>query len=148
MNIDYLKNKNIHFIECEDWKNVYGYEKMQMKEDTINYIEQLQQENQQLKAELECTIGIVEHNRIINKKNREIQQLKIQIFAEKKKYAIKDKETQQKEFIKYLEDEIKELQKIKETELDYDLLQDVISQLLAFEDVFQKYKSITGENDV
>ena len=35
-------------------------------------IKQLQQENKQLKAELECTIGIVEHNRIINKKNREM----------------------------------------------------------------------------
>lgn len=49
MNINNLKNKNIHFIECENWYDVYGYEKSQMKVDTINYIEQLQQENQQLK---------------------------------------------------------------------------------------------------
>ena len=49
MNINYLKDKNIHFIECENWHNAYGYEKSQMKEDTINYIEQLQQENKQLK---------------------------------------------------------------------------------------------------
>ena len=49
MNISYLKNKNIHFIECKDWHDVYGYEKSEMKEDIINYIEQLQQENQQLK---------------------------------------------------------------------------------------------------
>lgn len=49
MNISYLKNKNIHFVECENWHDGYGYEKTEMKEDTINYIEQLQQENKQLK---------------------------------------------------------------------------------------------------
>ena len=51
MNIDNLKNKNIHFVECENWHDVYGYEKSQMKEDTINYIEQLQQKNQKLLKE-------------------------------------------------------------------------------------------------
>lgn len=39
-------------------------------------IENLQQENEQLKEELEYTIGIVEHNRIISEKNKEIHQLK------------------------------------------------------------------------
>ena len=39
-------------------------------------IDELQQENKQLQEELECTIGIVEHNRIISKKNKEIHQLK------------------------------------------------------------------------
>ena len=53
---------------------------------------------------------------------------------------------QQKEFIKYLEDVIKELQKIKETELDYDILKDVIPQLLVCEDVLQKYKEIIGSD--
>ena len=41
-----------------------------------NYITNLQQENKQLKEELEYTIGIVEHNRIISEKNKEIHQLK------------------------------------------------------------------------
>lgn len=53
MNIDNLKNKNIHFVECENWHDVYGYEKSQMKEDTINYIEQLQQKNQKLQERIE-----------------------------------------------------------------------------------------------
>lgn len=39
-------------------------------------IDVLQQENKQLKEELKYTIGIVEHNRIISKKNKEIHQLK------------------------------------------------------------------------
>lgn len=49
MNISYLKNKNIHIVECKDWHDVYGYEKSEMKEDIINDIEQLQQENQKYK---------------------------------------------------------------------------------------------------
>ena len=53
--------------------------------------------------------------------------------------------TQQKEFIKWLEDEIKELQKIKETELDYDILKDVIPQLLAYKEILQKHKEIVGD---
>ena len=39
-------------------------------------IERLQQENQKYKEEVEWTIGIVEHNRIISGKNKEIHQLK------------------------------------------------------------------------
>ena len=44
--------------------------------DLEKYTNKLQQENKQLQEELECTIGIVEHNRIISKKNKEIHQLK------------------------------------------------------------------------
>lgn len=36
----------------------------------------LLKENKKLHEELECTIGIVEHNRIISEKNKEIHQLK------------------------------------------------------------------------
>lgn len=53
MNISYLKNKNIHFVECKDWHDVYGYEKSEMKEDIINYIEQLQQQNKKYKEVIE-----------------------------------------------------------------------------------------------
>lgn len=49
MNISHFKNKNIHLVECENWQDVYGYEKSEMKEDIINYIEQLQQENKKYK---------------------------------------------------------------------------------------------------
>ena len=47
-------------------------------------IEQLQQENKKLQEKLECTIGIVEHNRIISEKNIKIRQLKKQIYSDKK----------------------------------------------------------------
>jgi cytolysin (calcineurin-like family phosphatase) len=39
-------------------------------------LEKLEQENKQLHEELEWAIGIVEHNRIIGEKNKEIHQLK------------------------------------------------------------------------
>lgn len=67
MNISYLKNKNIHFVECENWHDAYGYEKSEMKEDTINYIEKLQQENQQLKEELEEYKNPIKYFKYANK---------------------------------------------------------------------------------
>lgn len=66
MNISHLKNKNIHFIECENWRDVYGYEKTEMKEDTINYIEQLQKENKKQKEVIDKVkefIYIVQNNK-------------------------------------------------------------------------------------
>ena len=53
MNVSYLKNKNIHFVECENWHDAYGYEKTEMKEDTVNYIEQLQKENKRLNGAIQ-----------------------------------------------------------------------------------------------
>ena len=47
---------------------------------TTRKIKELQQENKQLQEELKCTIGIVEHNRIISEKNKEIHQLKVNMF--------------------------------------------------------------------
>ena len=59
MNISYLKNKNIHFVECENWHDAYGYEKSEMKEDTIKYIEQLQQENKKYKEVNDKAINLI-----------------------------------------------------------------------------------------
>ncbi len=142
-------------------------------DNTMNLIE----ENQELKSQLKGTTHCFdeEEHEILKKQLHEasltiqemveqdiecpsncekLRQLKKQL-EEYKKLGFKhlqDKnnilETQQKEFIKYLEDEIKELQKIKETELDYDILKDVIPQLLECEETLQNYKSIIGENDV
>ncbi len=95
-------------------------------------------------------------NSLVNSCQEEIRQLKTQLKNKYKKVGTLTGEllyeentkliNQQKEFVKYLEDEIKELQKIKETELDYDILKDVMPQLLVFEDVLQKHKSIIGDD--
>lgn len=171
MNIDYLKNKNIHFIECEDWNNVYGYEKTQMKEDTINYIEQLQQENQELKEQNKKEFADYikfkkeqydEYLEKINKLIKENQELKKQLENNSKinvsdhKYAstCEDKviilETQQKEFIKYLEDEkdrlARECSNIYEDSLGHTRLvnADIFDEV---NEILQKYKSIIGDKD-
>lgn len=99
---------------------------------THNESVDIQKENQELKKQLEnnSKINVADH--------------KYASTCEDKVIIL---ETQQKEFIKYLEDEIKELQKSKETELDYDILRDVIPELLAFKDVLQKYKETIGVSD-
>lgn len=88
MNISYLKNKNIHFVECENWHDAYGYEKSEMKEDTINYIDKLQQENRQLQKELEEYKNPIKYFKYANKN----------VVEENKK--LKDNWSKLKEFIK------------------------------------------------
>lgn len=119
-------------------------------DNTMNLIE----ENQELKSQLVGTTHCFdeeEHREL--KKQLEAYETYFNRFFKlnNKTYdgkiilkLLDKKETQQKEFIKYLEDEIKELQKIKETESDYDILKDVIPQLLVCKDVLQKYKSTIG----
>jgi len=61
--VSVTKGKEIEEFES-DVQKLYDY--------TMN----LQKENKQLQEELKFTIGIVEHNRIISGKNKEIHQLK------------------------------------------------------------------------
>lgn len=109
-------------------------------DDLINAVDRLKKipdyndllkENQELKEQLE---DMTLCRDIASGHRKEVQDREVILL------------TQQKEFIKYLEDEIKELQKIKETELDYDILQDVITQLLDYKEILQKYKEIIGED--
>ena len=67
---NYLKfGEYLNDMQCDDTAN-------KLSLDDLEYVKKLQQENLQLQSELECTIGIVEHNRIISEKNKEIHQLK------------------------------------------------------------------------
>lgn len=48
-----LSNDNIHIIECDkNWCNAYGYEKSQLKEDLLDYITNLQQENEHFRTQV------------------------------------------------------------------------------------------------
>lgn len=85
MNISHLKNKNIHLVECENWQDVYGYEKAEMKEDTINYIEQLQQENEQLQQENEILKEDIKDVDIWNKFYPDFLDLYLKIKNEKER---------------------------------------------------------------
>ena len=91
----YIQNSNHYLIpkdvfielfeELENWKeeskilreNAENNDKVVDKVNWENML--LKKENKQLQEELECTIGIVEHNRIISEKNNEIHQLKDKI---------------------------------------------------------------------
>ena len=88
----YIQNSNHYLIpkdvfmelfnEMINWKeenkilreNAENNDKVVDKVNWENML--LKKENKQLQEELECTIGIVEHNRIISEKNKEIHQLK------------------------------------------------------------------------
>lgn len=66
------------FYSCDDEE--------QFLKDVYHNLNCLQQENQQLKKELECTIGIVEHNRKIYEHVLKERGLQIQISAREEEY--------------------------------------------------------------
>lgn len=119
----------IEFLQNDRNQWIYQFTK------THNESVEIQKENEELKEQLEKYETYF--NRFFKLNNKTYDGKIILKLLDKK-------ETQQKEFIKYLEDEIKELQKIKETELDYDILKDVIPQLLVCEEILQKHKEIIG----
>lgn len=101
------------------------------------------------KADCQTVKSLLKENVELKKQHEELDK---KLFFTKneldmRQKSIDNKLTQQKEFVKYLEDEIKELQKIKETELDYDILKDVISQLLAYKEILQKCKEIVNGSE-
>lgn len=177
MNIEELAFKNrktLAYLNAIDLLNIIEFLQEDRKQwieqftKTHNESIDIQRENQELKEQNKKEFADYikfkkeqydEYLEKINKLIKENQELKKQLENNSKinvadhKYAstCEDKviilENQQKEFIKYLEDEIKELQKTKETELDYDILRDVIPELLVFKDVLQKYKETIGVSD-
>lgn len=102
--------------------------------------------------------GLLKENQELKKQveTYEIEGYKQNEELDKMSFDIRKYKTQQKEFIKYLEDEIKkekdnleklcELYKItKENNATYKFAYSYIKKM---EEILQKYKSIIGENDV
>ena len=115
------------------------YSKAQMIQKYIDELEESsklselwcksQQENQELKLELELYENGVYYSSELDKKDKEIEELK----------------KQQKEFIEYLESEIDTITQQKETFAELDAGQGVYLMTLAI--VLEKYKEIIGEKD-
>ena len=129
------------------------YDKETLKDMVLELQEEIEILNENAKNNDKVVDNVNWENQLLKKENQELkEQLEdmtlCRDIASGHRQEVQDREvillTQQKEFIKYLEDEIKELQEIKETELDYDILKDVIPELLVFKDVLQKYKEIIG----
>lgn len=142
--IDYLKNEDIHFIECKNWNNIYGYEKSQMKKDTINYIEQLQRENKHLdkvNCHLRKNYGQLEKENQGLKKQLQIKHDGFMASTDELcECAVENDrlKNQQKEFIKYLEDEI------EACNLTQNLIFNKIKETKIYKEILQKYKEIIG----
>lgn len=74
-----IKYDGDDFIPLWEWINQLQKENKRLNGTIQTYdilLKSNVEENKQLKKELECTIGIVEHNGIISEKNKEIHQLK------------------------------------------------------------------------
>ena len=95
----------------------------------------------------------------IQKENQDLKKLlenNSKIYAASTKYAstCEDKviilETQQKEFIKYLEDEIKQINPkiLDDGELNLRLDDIKYTQYLTYKEILQKYRSIIGGDDL
>jgi hypothetical protein len=112
--LEYFKSDDIHLIQCEHkWCNAYGYEKSQMKKDILNYITNLQQENEDLKNRLEnavadCNLRLQENERLKEELNYTVSQVQhnqivTKLCKEKDDYKSKCEKT-----IEYIENNKKE----------------------------------------
>ena len=96
--------------------------------------EDLKRENQQLKEQLESSIGIVKHNMIIQKHiDRE---RKLQKKIEAKEEVV--------EFIEYLENKISELNEITKNEEDEETIHYTLVRITAINEILLTYKKIIG----
>ena len=122
------------------------------KEDIYMYISSLQQENQRLKEELKYTVPIVEHNKIVSKKLKENQELKKQLEQYQEEVCILDMITdenikyknQQKEFIEYLEEQIKDMEEEIGNSITKPYEESHIIRKNVYQEILSKYKEIIG----
>lgn len=147
-NMPVITDREELYDKCENMEQLFDKYYLPLLDKHYSKVYQLQQENKILKENTEHNDKVVDkvnwENMLLKKEN---EQLKKQVDEYKKlgfKY-LQDKnnnlEIQQKEFINYLEDEIKRL---KENDI-YQPLQKMA--LATHEHTLQKYKSIIGVSD-
>lgn len=102
------------------------------------YVNQLQQENKQLKERIEYL------ERSNNRREDTIIEQRKEISDLEDAGKIEKLETQQKEFIKYMNDIIKELE--SEDVDDEELRGYIIQRIGAFKEILSKYNEIIGGN--
>ena len=98
----------------------------------------LQQENQSLKKQLE------EINKFKFSYRKDETKIPPIIRKQKDVEIIKEKENQQKDFIKYLEDEFTKIQNDIEKEIDNNVKYFKVERRQAIAKILQKYKEIIG----
>lgn len=156
--------------ENEELKQKYlnavaDYEKTEFEKERLNsLVNSCQEEIRQLKKQVENKyekVGtltneiLYEENTKLYNENRKLKkQLKPNYYVKGLEGTCKEYQqemnniaNQQKEFINYLEDEIKTLEKdILETVEDMDIYMKQVKSLI-IEEILQKYKSIIGDNN-
>lgn len=146
LTVDSISGKTVH-NDINNEEAIIIFNSLVGEKENCRTVKTLLEENEELKKQLEVSNELVAQGTLIEMKLRnEVNRWRKEYQDTYKdvRIEIKEYKTQQKEFINYLEDEIKELQKIKETELDYDILKDVITQLLDYKEILQKYKETIG----
>lgn len=156
---EYYKNNNIEDRYIRNYSDNTVIDNDVLKADYLEYVyittldkhNKLQQENKHLKdlqndmdkqyAELE------EENYTANKTINELSDQIAKLVEDKKQLSSKilHLETQQKEFIKYLEDGIKEAKDDRKSEWDYEIKFEINGYIDAYEEILSKYKEIVGD---
>ena len=147
-------------------KAVADYEKTRFEKEQLNsLVNSCQEEIRQLKKQFE--VGEEQYNDLVEEKEKLQEQLSsntLQLEKLKKQVnkglysvclpyktgydkAIKDKEIQQKEFIKYLEDEFTKIQNDIEKEIDNNVKYFKVERRQAIAKILQKYKELKGSDN-
>ena len=157
-----MKNYKQYSKYVKNWGGIMSEE----EKDLINlklsispekYMEELQQENHELKKENKILRENAENNdKVVDKVNWENMLLKKQLEDANEKILLLQasepmlnykkalEETQQKEFIKYLEDYIKEMEEEIGNSITEPYKKSHIIRRNVYQEILQKYRSIIG----
>lgn len=157
LSVDSISGESVH-NDINNEEAIIIFNSLVGEKADCQTVKSLLKENQELKKQLEA--GEEQYNDLVEEKEELQEQLSsntLQLEKLKKQVnkglyntclpyktgynkAIKDKETQQKEFIKYLEDEIERKRLNATCMFEYN------DTVLPLKEILQKYKSIIGGN--
>ena len=146
--VDYCKEASQTISELDYKNRILEKENQELKKKYKNTVEKLSEQLELLTSKLD------KYDLIVDERNQLKQQLKeknieyFRLSKENNEYAIKlhEYKTQQKEFIKYLEDEIKRInpKDLDISELNLRLDDIKFTQYLIYKEILQKYKETIG----
>lgn len=146
--VDYCKEASQTISELDYKNRILEKENQELKKKYKNTVEKLSEQLELLTSKLD------KYDLIVDERNQLKQQFKeknieyFRLSKENNEYAIKlhEYKTQQKEFIKYLEDEIKRInpKDLDISELNLRLDDIKFTQYLIYKEILQKYKETIG----
>lgn len=146
--LDYCKEASQTISELDYKNRILEKENQELKKKYENAVEKLSEQLELLTSKLD------EYDLIVDERNQLKQQLKeknieyFRLSKENNEYVIKlhEYKTQQKEFIKYLEDYINSLKKEYGNYVN-DNYSEKYGRYYTAKEILQKYKETTGENN-